>query len=192
MRLTRISTGRVVGVGVAALLLSGGGIALAANGMNLPFEGHDARSDRAPAAPASTNPGLDRAESVIDGPAAAPESTGADEGSPSDPTPSFQGLCVAYENGAFRNGKSAAFAALVDAAGGVEDVSAYCADQVEVPKARPARPTRAADPSRPEGPGKPAEGAVPAPAKPTQAPVPPKPTEAAPPTIPDRPAPPTR
>jgi len=84
----------------AGIVVAGGGLALAASqgAVHVPFTGHDNRPSSAPSAPASTNPGLS-------GPTAEPtEDSATDEPtSPSPsatPSPSLDGLCVAYQAGA--------------------------------------------------------------------------------------------
>lgn len=60
--------------------------------------------------------------------------------SPAGPSPSLEGLCVAYLAGAADDGgevlDNPAFRALVDAAGGAEKVDEYCADLVPDADAR--------------------------------------------------------
>jgi len=168
-RMTRkIAALPVAALAAGALLLSGGGLALAATqgALNVPFTGHDNRSDKAPDAPSSTNPGLDRTPG---GPASTPggSATHLPSGTPS---PSLDGLCRAYQAGAMpRKATNPAFAALSAAAGGAEGVSAYCTDRIGAPS-KPAHPTEGASPTIPPHPH-PTQAASPT--------IPPRPTQAA-------------
>jgi hypothetical protein len=114
---------------IAAVGLSGGGVALAAATGHLPAQagGH-------PAASAST---------AASGSAAASRSAGAADAAtsghtPATPSPALQGLCHAYAAGAGSNpGKALdnpAFSALITAAGGRDKVTSYCATVVEASK----------------------------------------------------------
>jgi len=151
----------------AAVVLGGGGIAVAASqgALNVPFTGHDNRSDDAPEAPSSTNPGLTRTPTHAPG---TPSATHTPSGSPS---PSLEGLCNAYQAGAVpRKATNPAFAALSAAAGGSAGVAAYCVDLVG-PATSPTIPTQAATPTVPAHPSKPSEAVTPTvPPHPTQAP----------------------
>ena len=187
----------VVAVGAAGLLLGGGGLAFTAATGHVPFTGHDNRSDKAPAAPSSTNPGQTRAASNSPSvkPSSSPGSSSTGKATPAGtPSPSIHGLCRAYKSGALQpNKKSPAFAALTKAAGGSDSVTTYCASVLAAPKptpavtptkpshpTHPAKPTQAATPTKP---AKPTQAGVPAtptkPAKPSQAATPTKPTQAA-------------
>lgn len=109
---------------IAAVALSGGGVALAATTGHLPAQagGHPAASASAAASKAASTP----------------ESSKADPSA--SPSPSIHGLCNAYANGAGGNpGKaldSPAFTALINAAGGRGKVPSYCAS---VLKSSPSR-----------------------------------------------------
>lgn len=159
-----ILTAPVAVLSAAVLVLSGSGLALAAaqGSLNVPFTGHDNRSERAPEAPAETNPGLDRSADDE-----------ADTASEASPSPSLKGLCKAHQAGAAAFAKeklNPAFSALVAAAGGAEGVAAYCVDLVGESR-KPEHPTKPTKPTKPERTGKPdgvgkPEGA----GKPTQAP----------------------
>lgn len=172
-------------VSAVALAVAGGGFALAATQgvLDVPFTEHDNRSDKAPAAPESINPGLTHATN-------APSSPGAPEGTPSaSPSPSLSGLCVAVQAGAAEvNKANPAFAALTAAAGSAEDIAAYCTALVGDRPVRPAKPTQAASPTISP---KPTQAASPTiPPKPTQAAeptIPPKPEQAVQPTVPPKP-----
>ena len=190
MNLTPMLRTPAVAAGAAILVLSGGGIALASStgALDVPFTGHDNRSAHAPAAPASTNPGLTKAGSVV----GTPESDETEAPDPSEPgestetesaapTPSLEGLCNAFQHGAFQHGKSQAFAALAAAAGGNSNVGGFCTSLIGTPKPHPAKPTQAAHPSHPAAPTHPVT-----PVTPTH---PAKPTQAATPDIPGHPAP---
>jgi hypothetical protein len=154
-------------LGVAGVAVATGGVAFAASqgAVHVPFTGHDNRSDHAPAAPASTNPGLTRSTA-----------TATDEATPSahptaSPSPSLVGLCHAYLAGATHDGKTnPAFNALTEAAGGADNVRTYCVTLL-AGKTHPAKPTQAASPTHPAHPTHPA-----------------KPTQAASPTHPAHPA----
>jgi hypothetical protein len=110
------------------------------------------------------------------------------------------GLCRAYDSGnKADHGKaleSPAFAALVTAAGGTDNVAAFCGTMTNGPSGshptHPAHPTRAATPTRPTQaatPTHPAQAATPTqPTHPTQAATPTQPTR---PTQAPTPAPPT-
>ena len=159
----------------AGLLVAGGGFAMAASqgAVHVPFTGHDHRSTHAPSAPATSNPGLTRAESTAP---SAPEST--EPATPSaSPSPSLAGLCVAFQAGAAHDGKdNPAFNALTAAAGGADQVAAYCTGLIgpSTKPTHPAMPTQAAHPTHP--------------AKPTQAATPTKPSRATSSNVPVRPA----
>jgi len=164
----RMMAAPVAALGAAALVLGGGGIALAASqgALNVPFSGHDNRSDKAPAAPATTNPGLTHAATA--GPAT-PESTATHTPS-ATPSPSLSGLCHAFQAGAADvNHSNPAFDALTAAAGGEANVAAYCTGLIgpATGPTHPAKPTQAATPTHP---AKPTQAATPAHrAMPTQA-----------------------
>lgn len=141
----------VAALGAAALLLAGGGIALAASqgALNVPFTGHDHRSDKAPAAPATTNPGLSRATTTAGArPTASPTPSAS-------PSPSLAGLCQAFQAGAAEvNHSNPAFAALVTAAGGDANIATYCVGLIgpATGPTHPAMPTQAATPTHPAAP----------------------------------------
>lgn len=180
-RLTRkLAALPAAGLAAGALVLGGSGLALAANqgAVHVPFTGHDNRSDHAPAAPTSDNPGLS-------GTAGAPESA---ENTPSaTPSPSLEGLCHAYQAGAMpRSAFNPAFAALSTAAGGAEGVGAYCTDLIGTSH-KPAHPTQAAHPTTPPKPSQAATPPIPRPSQAASPTIPPKPSEAVTPTIPPRP-----
>jgi hypothetical protein len=153
----------------AGLLVAGGGLAMAASqgAVHVPFTGHDHRSTHAPSAPATSNPGLTRAESTAP---SAPEST--EPASPSaSPSPSLAGLCVAFQAGAAHDGKdNPAFNALTTAAGGADQVAAYCTGLIgpstkPTHPARPTHPTRPTQAAQPTHPAKPSQAATPAPSR---------------------------
>jgi hypothetical protein len=151
-RITRkVAAAPAAALAAAALVLGGGGIALAASqgAVHVPFTGHDNRSDEAPAAAASVNPGItgtgvpsDDATADVDAtPDASPSAT---------PSPSLDGLCVAFQAGAVDKAASnPAFTALQDAAGGADNVAAYCVTRIGEPT-HPAAPTHPAKPSQAE------------------------------------------
>lgn len=174
------------GLAAAGVLVAGGGVALAASqgALHVPFTGHDNRSPKAPDAPAPQNPGLTASHGPeTDSPGAQP--TGVPSATPS---PSLDGLCHAFQAGAVEKAAdNPAFAALTAAAGGEDDVAAYCVDRIGAPRTHPAKPTQAASPTQP---AKPSQAATPAkPAKPSQAATPTRPAlpeRAATPTKPDQ------
>lgn len=184
----------VAALGALGLLVAGGGLAVAASqgALHVPFDGHDNRSDKAPSAPASTNPGLDRtgtptsaAPSGEASDGATPSSTHAPNGSPS---PSLEGLCRAFQAGAAEvNHDNPAFDALAAAAGGEENIATYCVDLIG-PSTKPTHPPKPTQAATPTHPPKPTQAATPTkPAKPTKSPRPSKPTQAADPTKPGKP-----
>jgi hypothetical protein len=147
----RMMAAPVAALGAAALVLAGGGIALAASqgALNVPFSGHDNRSDKAPAAPATTNPGLTHVATVVPD---TPESTATHTPS-ATPSPSLSGLCQAFQAGAADvNHSNPAFGALTAAAGGESNVATYCTDRIGAAHTRPAKPTQAAAPTHPAKP----------------------------------------
>jgi hypothetical protein len=153
-------TGRFAAVVTAATLaLGGGGIALAASegAIHVPFTGHDNRSDNAPAAPATSNPGLAHTTAPRGPKKPKPSSTSSNGANPT-PAPSLRGLCRAYQAGASQDGTKSnpAFKALYAAAGGVDKVAAFCDDLIGVsPKpTSQAHPTQAATPTHPAKPTK--------------------------------------
>ena len=166
----------VAGVAAGVLALGGGGLALAATqgAVNVPFTGHDNRSDHAPDAPSSSNPGLSRTPG-------APGSPAATHLPSASPSPSLEGLCHAYQAGAVpRKASNPAFAALTSAAGSAEGVGGYCTGLIGTPT-RPAHPT----------PTHPAPSATPTHPAPDHATTPPvtRPTEADSPSLPPKPRP---
>jgi hypothetical protein len=183
MKLTKLKTVPAIGISAAAMVLGGSGIALASGGLNIPFTGHDNRSQHAPAAPETNNPGVSKAGTVIGGPSA-DQSSGAEAADkPSaQPSPSLDGLCVAYQHGAFAHGTSQAFAVLTRAAGGVEGVAGYCTALIGAPSAQPSHPAKPSQAPTPTHPVMPTQAVEPTP--------PTLPTQAAEPTIPDHPTPP--
>ena len=146
-RITRkIAAAPAAVLAAAGMVVAGGGIALAASqgAVHVPFTGHDNRPSDAPSATASTNPGLS-------GTTAGPSDDATDE-SPSPhatPSPSLEGLCVAYQAGAMdKAATNPAFTALQTAAGGADSVDAYCVDLIgasthPTAPAHPAKPTQA-------------------------------------------------
>jgi len=169
-----------VALAAAGVLAATGGVALAAsNGaLHVPFTGHDNRSDKAPTAPESTNPGL--------GASGKPSATTTDGATPkahptADPSPSLRGLCVAFQAGSPKDGKTnPAFTALTKAAGGADNVTTYCVALLGTPKAHPTHPAKPTQPVKPTHPAKPTQAA--SPTKPTHPTKPAKPTQAASPT----------
>lgn len=163
-RMTRkITAVPFAALGAGALILSGGGLALAASqgAVDVPFTGHDNRSDKAPAAKSTVNPG--QAKATWPTPSAEPSKAPGHTPTPAGtPSPSLRGLCKAFQAGALAKSKtSPAFAALTTAAGGQDQVATYCVDVLATPRtkpAHPAKPTQAATPTRP---AKPSQAATP-------------------------------
>ncbi len=180
--LTRM-TRKVAALPTAALItsgvvLGGGGLALAASQgvVDVPFTGHDNRSDQAPPAPSASNPGLSRTpgSNATHTPGQGQGTPGATHTPSASPSPSLRGLCRAHQAGAVpRKATNPAWAALSRAAGGAEAVDAYCVRLIG-PAAKPTHPTQAASPTTPV---KPTQAA-----SPTHKPKPSKPPKAARPT----------
>src|SRR5690349_16453974 len=159
VRARRLAALPAAGLVAGALVLGGGGIALAAThgALNVPFTGHDNRSEHAPAAPSSTNPGL----SHTPGHSAshAPGTPKATHTPSSSPSPSLEGLCHAFQAGADpQKATNPAFSALRAAAGGADNVSSYCTHLIGAPTkpTQPAHPTQAATPTHKPSPTHPA------------------------------------
>ena len=133
-------------LGAGALILSGGGLALAASqgAVDVPFTGHDNRSDKAPAAKATLNPGQVKAASKSPSPSARPTKDAEHTATPAGtPSPSLRGLCKAFQAGALAKSKtSPAFTALTSAAGGPDEVATYCVSLLATPKTKPAHPAK--------------------------------------------------
>lgn len=175
----------VAALAAAAVVVTGGGYALAASqgAAHVPFAGHDSRSSHAPAAPATTNPGLSAASAAAsDGADDASDDASDDvesaepatpETSPSPaatPSPSLSGLCRAFQAGALKDGKSnPAFDALIAAAGGSENLTTFCVDRIGPSKkpTHPAHPSRSSRPGKPTTAAKPSHAAHPGTGKPT-------------------------
>jgi hypothetical protein len=168
-------------LGAAGLVVAGGGIALAASqgAVHVPFTGHDNRPADAPSATATVNPGLTHTDEPTDDATdeATDEATEGAEATPgATPSPSLHGLCVAFQAGAMDHAATnPAFTALQTAAGGADNVAAYCVGLIgeRSHPTHPAKPTQAATPHvRPSHPTHPS--------RPTQAPdKPEKPSRAA-------------
>ncbi len=145
----------------AGLVVAGGGIALAASqgAVHVPFTGHDNRPADAPSATATVNPGLTHTDEPTDEATddAADESEGTTPGA--TPSPSLKGLCVAFQAGAMDHAATnPAFTALQTAAGGADNVAAYCVGLIgeRSHPTHPAKPTQAATPhEHPAHPAKP-------------------------------------
>lgn len=182
----RAATRAVVATGIVVTLASGG-FALAATD-NLPTLPGQA-SDQATASVAKVQAAASESETVDPTETTQPADNASATESAS-PTPSFKGLCKAYQNGNRQTrGKSldsAAFTALATEAGGKESIATYCVTVIGEPKAKPskpAKPTQAATPSKPAKPTKPTRAVTatkPTPLKPTRPtrPEPVKPTQA--------------
>lgn len=192
--LGRRAAARAVVATGAIVALTSGGFALASSVdlPTLPGQASDRASESVARAPqprrttstSSTTASEDPSESAEAGTSDDAETSGA------TPTPSFKGLCKAYQNGNRQTrGKSldsAAFTALATEAGGKESIATYCVTVIGEPKAKPskpAKPTQAATPSKPAKPTKPTRAVTatkPTPLKPTRPtrPEPVKPTQA--------------
>jgi hypothetical protein len=164
----RLAAVPVAVLAAGGLALSGGGVALAAAyGVDVPFTGHDNRSDNAPEAPSSSNPGL----SHTHGPAT-PAAPGATHLPSATPSPSLDGLCQAYQAGAVpRKASNPAFAALSRAAGGADGVAAYCVDLIGPAPTHPTPTHPTPTHPAPTHPTDPSELVLPThPTRPTEAP----------------------
>lgn len=181
------------GIAVGALVLSGGGLAIAATqgAVNVPFTGHDHRSDKAPAAPSSSNPGLSRTPVA---PSTGSHGSNGAGGSATHlpsagPSPSIAGLCRAFQAGAVpRKASNPAFAALTTAAGAAESVSGYCSDLIGTPS-KPGHPTPTHPTPTHPNPTHPTSGSTSTHHTPHHTMTPPvaRPTRAVSPTIPPKP-----
>jgi hypothetical protein len=138
----------------AGMVVAGGGLAVAASqgAVHVPFTGHDNRPSDAPSATATVNPGISgTAKPSDDATDASPSGS-----SPSaTPSPSLEGLCVAFQAGAMEKAATnPAFTALQNAASGADKVDAYCVNLIGAPThpaspTHPAKPTEAATPTHP-------------------------------------------
>lgn len=179
----KIAAAPVAALAAAGMVVAGGGIALAASqgAVHVPFVGHDSRPSDAPSAPATTNPGLTATHAPSDEPTDEATLETPDASPSASPSPSLDGLCVAYQAGAMdKAADNPAFGALQSAAGGADNVDAYCVNLIgasthPVKPTHPAKPTQAATPSRPVAPpAKPShrtkpDGVPPTPEKPATA-----------------------
>ncbi len=158
----------------SGLVLGGGGLALAASQgvVDLPFTGHDHRSDQAPPAPSASNPGQSRTpgSNATHTPGKGQGTPGATHTPSASPSPSLRGLCRAHQAGAVpKKATNPAWATLSRAAGGAAGVDAYCLDLIGPhPKhtptshpTHPAKPTQAATPTHKPKPSKPPKAARP-------------------------------
>lgn len=149
-RIRKLVTAPAALAAATGLVVAGGGLALAASqgALHAPFQGHDHRSDHAPSAPASTNPGLSRTDSPSGEPSdtATPTATHTPSGTPS---PSLEGLCHAFQAGAMsHNHANPAFAALTKAAGGTANIATYCVGLIG-PSHKPSTPVTPTHPAKP-------------------------------------------
>lgn len=132
----------------AGIVLAGGGIAFAASqgAVHVPFSGHDHRPSQAPSATATVNPGISGTHQAQQ-PGDEATDTSPSASSSATPSPSLEGLCVAYQAGAMdKAATNPAFTALQSAAGGADGVAAYCVNLIGEPT-HPARPTHPAKPT---------------------------------------------
>jgi hypothetical protein len=180
--------------GLKAALAAAGAVGLMSTGVAFAASGHAPWSGLGGGAAASTH-AADPTHPThpthpSGGPTDGPHTTGPN-------AHAFSGLCRAYVSGnKAEHGKalaSPAFAALVTAAGGVDNVATFCGTLTSGPSGshptHPAHPTQAASPTHPAHPthpAKPTQAASPThpthPAHPTQAPSPTHPTHPAKPT----------
>ncbi len=144
----RLAAGRYAVAGAAALALSTGGVALAASTGHLPFENSHKSSTGAhhsSHAPGQTGVHPSHLAHPTNGP------TGHASGTPS---PSFKGLCHAFQAGAGSSHGNAlnnpSFTALANAAGGKANIAAYCTALIGAPGSSPTgSPTHPAHPLHP-------------------------------------------
>lgn len=177
--------------GLKAAIAAAGAVGLLSTGVAFAASGHAPWSQHAAGAAASTH-ATDPTHPThptqpthpTAGSSDAPDSTGPD-------SHAFGGLCRAYTSGnKTEHGQaleSPAFAALVTAAGGLDNVASFCSTVSTGPSAHPthpthpAKPTQAASPTHPTPPAKPSQAATPTqpthPAHPTQGTTPSHPVE---------------
>jgi hypothetical protein len=160
----------------AAVALLSTGVAFAASG-HAPWSASPAAAGASthaadPTHPAHPSESDDPSDEPSDGPS---DQSSGDSGSTGPNVHAFGGLCRAYMSGnKAEHGRalqSQAFTALVTAAGGSDNVEAFCATVPHGPSGHPthpAKPSQAASPTRPTHPAKPSEAASPThPARPT-------------------------
>jgi hypothetical protein len=173
--------------GLKAAIAAAGAVGLLSTGVAFAASGHAPWSGLTEGAAASSH-AADPSHPThpshpSDDPSDGPESTGPN-------SHAFGGLCRAYASGnKTEHGKaleSPAFAALVTAAGGVDNVASFCSTVPQGPSGtHPAHPTHPAKPTQAASPTHPAHPTHPA--KPTEAASPTHPTQAATPTHPAQP-----
>lgn len=124
--LGKVAALKVAGAAAIATAATGG-IALAAASGALPFQAQQHVPSVTDHSAATTPAGAAPADSSADaGSSGAPQPSNTPAGTPS---PSLPGLCHAYQAGAMSHGNVAnnpAFTALIRAAGGTDNVAAYC------------------------------------------------------------------
>ena len=174
-----MSVARSARTGLKAAIAAAGAVGLLSTGVAFAASGHapwsasPAATDASTHAAAPTHPTHpSHSTDPSDDPS---ESPGDDSGSTGPNVHAFGGLCRAYMSGnKADHGKalqSPAFMALVTAAGGVDNVTAYCATVSHGPSGHPthpAKPTRAASPTHPAKPSKAASPTHPAPTHPVE------------------------
>ncbi|RNL62400.1 hypothetical protein EFK50_11535 [Nocardioides marmoriginsengisoli] len=157
--LARLAAAKVAVAAGTAVLLAGGGVAFAASTGHLPGQKNDDPKPKPPAH-ATHTPGKKAPGRPSDKPAPGkPTKTSSPSGpkATTAPSPSLKGLCNAYQAGVADNpGKALdnpAFSALAAAAGGKEQIGAYC-DGLIGPDTDPsesagAEPTKKPHPTQP-------------------------------------------
>jgi hypothetical protein len=162
--------------GLKAAVAAAGAVGLLSTGVAFAASGHAPWSNLS-AAPASSTHAADPTHPTHP----ADPSSGPSDDSSQGTGPNahaFGGLCRAYTSGnKAEHGQalaSPAFAALVAAAGGADNVATYCGTVTSGPSGshptHPAHPTQAVTPTHPTHPAHPTQGASPThPAHPTQA-----------------------
>jgi hypothetical protein len=184
----RAAARAVVATGAIVALTSGGfALASSAHLPTLPGQAADQASESVAKAPQPTSTESTSSATVTEDASESAETETPDgtESSTATPTPSFKGLCKAYQaTDRSRAGKSmdsAAFTALATEAGGADQVATYCVALIGEPQ-QTGKPTDRPTPGRPTDkptPGKPTDKptgkpsvlptptAKPSPAKPT-------------------------
>lgn len=183
--LGRRAAARAVVATGAIVALTSGGFALASSVdlPTLPGQASDQASESVAKAPQPTRTTSTSSTTASEDPSESAEAGTSDdaETSGATPTPSFKGLCKAYQatdrSKAGKSLDSAAFTALATEAGSVEGIAEYCVALIGEPRetGKPselptptAKPTPGKPTDKPTGkPSKPTPTANPAPAKPT-------------------------
>ena len=138
---SRAAARAVIATGVIVALTSGGfALASSVHLPTLPGQASDQATEsvaRTPKPTETTSSSAPTSSTSTDDPAESEETEGT-ETSPATPTPSFKGLCTAYQasdrSQAGKSLDSAAFAALATEAGGADQVATYCVALIGEPK----------------------------------------------------------